>query len=77
LVGRDIESIDEISTSLRNRMFTTPASRAGADIALYDALALHKNVPLVDLFGRQFEALPTSITIGIKSVEESVEEAHE
>ena len=77
LVGRDIESIDEISTDLRNRMFTTPASRAGADIALYDALAVHKNVPLVDLFGRQFEALPTSITIGIKSVEESVEEAYE
>ena len=77
LVGREIEAINEISKDLRNQMFMTPAARAGIDIALYDALALHKNVPLVDLLGRQHEALPTSITIGIKCIEESVEEAHE
>ena len=77
LIGREIESIDKISTDLRNRMFMTPAARAGIDIALYDALALFNNVPLVDLLGRQYKALPTSITIGIKSIEESIDEAHE
>ena len=77
LIGREIESIDKINTELRNRMFMTPAARAGIDIALYDAFALSKDVPLVDLLGRKYESLPTSITIGIKSIEESVEEAHE
>ena len=77
LIGREIESINKISADLRNRMYTTPAARAGIDIALYDAFALFYDVPLVDLFGRQYEALPTSITIGIKSIEESVEEANE
>ncbi|MCH7534405.1 MAG: dipeptide epimerase [Bacteroidetes bacterium] len=77
LVGQEIGSIEEISIELRKKMFNTPASRAAVDIALYDAWSLSKDVPLVDLLGRHHEELPTSITIGIKSIEESIEEAQE
>jgi len=77
LIGKDIEAIEAVSMELRDRMFNTPASRAAVDIALYDALSLHKQVPLVDMLGRHHEALPTSITIGIKSIDESIEEAQE
>jgi len=77
LVGKEIEPIEEISIDLKSRMFDTPASRAAVDIALYDSLSLHKNVPLVEMFGRCHDELPTSITIGIKSIEESIEEARE
>ena len=77
LEGRAIESIDEISADLRTRMFNTPASRAALDIALFDALSSYRGMPLADLLGRYHERLPTSITIGIKSMEESIEEAKE
>jgi len=77
LVGREIDSNEELSVDLRTRMFHTPASRAAVDIALYDALATYRNMPLADMLGRHHTQLPTSITIGIKSVEESIEEAHE
>jgi L-alanine-DL-glutamate epimerase-like enolase superfamily enzyme len=77
LVGKKIDSIQEISTDLRRRMFDTPASRAAVDIALFDAMSLNRNLPLVEMLGRHHHELPTSITIGIKPVEESIEEAHE
>ena len=47
LVGKEIESIEELSVELRNIMSDLPASRSAIDIALYDALSLSKNIPLV------------------------------
>ena len=45
--------------------------------ALYDLFAHYLKVPLVDFLGRRHEALPTSITIGIKSTEAALAEAEE
>jgi L-alanine-DL-glutamate epimerase-like enolase superfamily enzyme len=55
----------------------TPAARAAVDMALHDLCARSEGVPLVDLFGRCHDALPTSVTIGISSVEETIAEAEE
>jgi L-alanine-DL-glutamate epimerase-like enolase superfamily enzyme len=55
----------------------TPAARAAVDMALHDLVARIEDVPLVDLLGRCHETLPTSMTIGISSVEESIAEADE
>jgi len=46
-------------------------------MALHDLVARSEGVPLVDLFGRCHEVLPTSVTIGISSVEETLAEAEE
>ena len=46
-------------------------------MALHDLFTKHLGVPLVNYLGRAHQSLPTSITIGIKSVEESIEEADE
>jgi L-alanine-DL-glutamate epimerase-like enolase superfamily enzyme len=58
-------------------MHSTPAARAAVDIALHDLLARKLGVPLVEMLGRAHEALPTSITIGIKPTAEALEEARE
>jgi len=58
-------------------MSATPAARAALDMALFDLLAQHLGVPVVELLGRAHHALPTSITIGIKGVEETLDEARE
>ena len=55
----------------------TPAARAAVDIALHDLLAQRLGVPLAEMLGRVHEALPTSITIGIKPVAETLAEADE
>ena len=54
-----------------------PAARAAIDMALYDLMAKHLNLPLVDVLGCAHRSLPTSITIGIESIRESLEEAQE
>jgi len=56
----------------------TPAARAALDMALHDLRARIAGVALVEQLGRVHEALPTSITIGIKdSVAEVLAEAEE
>jgi len=77
LIGRDIRHLKAIGRELVEKMPQAPAARAAVDIALHDALAQHLGVPLVNMLGRVHQALPTSITIGIKSVQESLAEAAE
>lgn len=54
-----------------------PAARAALDIALYDAFTKYIGVPLVKYLGQKIKSLPTSNTIGIKNVEETLKEAKE
>ena len=77
LEGRDVRTLPALCRELATRMRTTPAARAAVDIALHDLLAQHLGLPLVEMLGRAHESLPTSITIGIKGVEETVAEAEE
>jgi L-alanine-DL-glutamate epimerase-like enolase superfamily enzyme len=77
LLGREIDSMDATIVELERKLADTPAARAAIDIALHDALAKCRQMPLVELLGQHHERLPTSITIGIMSLEESLEEARE
>lgn len=77
LIGCDVRTINSLSRELARRMPTTPAARAAIDIALYDLLALFLQRPLVDILGRTHDTLPTSITIGIKPMQETLDEAEE
>jgi len=45
------------------------------DMAVYDLYAKSLGMPLVEVLGRAHRSLPTSITIGIESIRESLEEA--
>src|SRR5690606_7749975 len=67
--------------ALRQRCFLQlskmPAACAAVDIALHDLYAQMLDRPLVAVLGQCHQALPTSITIGIKNVEETLKEASE
>jgi L-alanine-DL-glutamate epimerase-like enolase superfamily enzyme len=76
-VGSDIRRIRKILRGLENAMPGKPAARAAIDIALHDLWARQHGMPLVDLLGQCHKSLPTSITIGIKSIADSLAEAHE
>jgi L-alanine-DL-glutamate epimerase-like enolase superfamily enzyme len=75
LVGSDPRLLDDIGLQLQESHPDTPAARAAVDMALFDLIARKHGVPLVDVLGRCHEALPTSVTVGISSVEESIADA--
>ena len=76
-IGSDIRQIRKVLRSLEKAMPGKPAARAAIDIALHDLWARQQGLPLVDVLGRCHKSLPTSITIGIKSIADSLEEADE
>jgi len=77
LVGEDVTGIDELCAEIARCFENRPAARAAVDIAVHDLLAKSMGMALVDMFGRVHQALPTSVTIGILPVDETVAEASE
>lgn len=77
LIGRDIRTLPRLCRDLAERLPVAPAARAAVDMALHDLFAQYLNLPLVEVLGRAHDSLPTSVTIGIKPVEETLAEARE
>ncbi len=77
LLGRNICAFGECCHAVRQRYAHNVGAMAALDIALHDAFTQYLNVPLVKFLGQKLDALPTSITIGIKGIEETLQEAEE
>ncbi|PZR41240.1 MAG: dipeptide epimerase [Azospira oryzae] len=77
LAGRDIRELHQLNFEVWQKFPKNPAARAAIDIALYDAFTKYLDVPLVKYLGQKIKSLPTSNTIGIKNVEETLKEAEE
>ncbi len=77
LVGQDIRELNQLTFEVWQKFPKNPAARAALDIALYDAFTKFLNIPLVKYFGQKMYSLPTSNTIGIKNVDETLKEAQE
>ena len=77
LLGKDLRYSLALLQELKTRLANTPAALAAADIALHDLVAKAMGLPLADLLGRVHTSLPTSITIGIMPVKETLAEAKE
>ena len=75
LVGRDIREMNQLLFEVLQKFPKNPAARAALDIALHDTFTRFLNVPLVKFLGQKIKTLPTSNTIGIKNVEETLKEA--
>lgn len=77
LLGRDIEDLEIMCAETQKYLRPNPAARAAMEIALYDAYSQFRGLPLVEMLGQQIQSLPTSITIGIKGIDETLHEAQE
>ena len=77
LIGADPRPLGALCRGLREPLSEAPAAHAALDMALHDLFCRIVDVPLVDLLGRCHSSLPTSITIGIKSIDEALSEADE
>jgi L-Ala-D/L-Glu epimerase len=75
LIGRDIRELHQLLFEVNAKFPKNPSARAALDIALYDVFTKYLQVPLVKYLGQKIHALPTSNTIGIKNVEETLKEA--
>ncbi|MDH5307502.1 MAG: dipeptide epimerase [Myxococcales bacterium] len=72
LPGRDPRETAALSAALAEEIPRAPAARAAFDMACHDLAAQHAGRPLAEILGRVHERLPTSVTLGIQSVEESL-----
>ncbi len=77
LIGKDIRGFNGLLEELLLRFPTTPAARAALDIALHDAFTKYLDIPLAIFLGQKIKKMETSVTIGIKTVEDTLEEAQE
>ncbi len=75
LIGRDIRDFNQLTFEVWQRFPHNPSARAALDIALHDLFTKFLGVPLVRFLGQKIHSLPTSNTIGIKNVDETLREA--
>ncbi|GAB3914389.1 dipeptide epimerase [Larkinella knui] len=76
-VGRDIRHTFQLIDEARQQFPDLPGTLAAFDIALHDALGQFLGIPVVAFYGQKVTALPTSITIGIMPIAETLEAARE
>ncbi|ELR68853.1 L-alanine-DL-glutamate epimerase [Fulvivirga imtechensis AK7] len=77
LIGRDIREFYGLLDEVVRNFPKTPAARAALDIAIHDAFTKHLGVPLAMFLGQKIRSMATSVTIGIKNVEDTLKEAQE
>ncbi len=75
LIGRDIRHFQQIIDEIKKQFDHLPGTQAALDIALHDAFCKYLGIPVCDFYGRKIKSLPTSVTIGIKSVAETLSDA--
>ena len=74
-VGRDIRHFQQLIFETRQHFAHYPGTLATIDIALHDAFCKFLGISVASFYGQKVKALPTSVTIGIKNVVETLEEA--
>ncbi len=76
-VGRDIRHFQQIIFETNLHFPQLPGTVAAIDIALHDAFGKFIGVSVASYYGQKMNALPTSMTIGIKGVDDTILEAKE
>ena len=77
LVGADVRELHLLCRQAQQQFADQPGAAAALDMALHDLFAQHLGVPLARYLGQCHTSLPTSITIGIKNVTDTLAEAEE
>lgn len=74
-VGRDIRHFQQIIFESNTQFPHLPGTQAAIDIALHDAFGKYIGISVAGFYGQKMNGLPTSVTIGIKNVSETLLEA--
>ncbi len=77
LVGKDIREFLAHISEMSQLYGKFPGTMAAVDIALHDAFGQWLDLPIIDFYGRKHHKMLTSITIGIKNVSDTIQEAKE
>lgn len=75
LVGRDIRHFRQIIFETHQHFPLLAGTQAAIDLALHDAFGKFLDIPIIDFYGQKIKYLPTSVTIGIMGMNETLEEA--
>ena len=75
LAGHDIRLFNSLLDEAGQRFPNAPGTLAALDIALHDAFGQFLGVPVVQFYGQKIRSLPTSVTIGIMNVADTLAEA--
>ncbi len=75
--GKDIRHYLGLIKEMQRQLSKFPAALTAVDVALHDAFTKWLDIPLASYLGQVHQKLPTSITIGIQSLEDTLEEAGE
>lgn len=76
-IGKDIRHFRKLIQDVHTAFSGKPGTQAIWDIALHDAFAKYLEIPVVEIYGQYFNAMPTSVTIGIMGVEDTLKDARE
>ncbi len=76
-IGKDIRNFNHLISLAGEHFPKLPGTLAAIDIALHDLFCQYIGIPIVDFYGRKIQALPTSVTLGIKDTAAMLEEAKE
>lgn len=74
-VGKDIRHFQQHIFEANNRFPNLPGTLAAIDIALHDAFGKWMGISIANFYGQKVESLPTSVTIGIKNLADTLDEA--
>jgi L-alanine-DL-glutamate epimerase-like enolase superfamily enzyme len=74
-IGRDIRQFQQIIFESAIHFPHLPGTLAAIDIALHDAFGKFIGCSIAEFYGVKTKALPTSMTIGIKNVQETLDDA--
>ncbi|GGB79332.1 dipeptide epimerase [Dyadobacter sediminis] len=77
LAEKDIREFHALIGNFRKIYQQFPATMAAIDMALHDAFGKWIGLPIVDFYGRHHSKMLTSVTIGIKDVTATLQEARE
>lgn len=76
-IGKDIAHFQGIISEATKLFQKQTCATTALDIALHDAFTQYIGVSLCTFWGQKISSLPTSVTIGIKNVTETLKEAEE
>jgi len=74
-IGRDIRHFQQIIFESSLQFLHLPGTLAAIDLALHDAFGKLIGCSIAEFYGIKMNGLPTSMTIGIKSVAETLDDA--